>query len=188
MTSSMDDSDSRVDASTMSTEDARSAWAVVARQVLTDKARTYNSVVTYKELSAAAMEQSGIHTRQLMHYWIGDVLGRVSAECESAHEPLLSSLAVNAEGSVGEGYAEGVLKARGTRPEDPDAHAAIERLECYRHFGANLPASGGTPTLTPRVKASRDRARRARYAEQVSPLCPKCHTEVPSTGICGYCD
>jgi hypothetical protein len=188
MPSSTNESDQSVDASTMSPEEARSAWATAAHQVLTETARTYNSVVTFKEVAAATMSVSGIHTRKLMHHWIGDVLARVSVECAAAEEPLLPALCVNAEGSVGESYAEGVLRARGTRPEDPDAHAAIERLECYRHFGAELPSGGGAPTLTPKLKASRDRARRARYAEQVSPLCPKCHTEVPSTGICGYCD
>jgi hypothetical protein len=184
----MEASETSVDAATTGNEAARAAWAVAARQVLMETAQTYNAVVTYKELSAAVMSMSGIHTRQLTHYWIGDVLGRVSAQSEQDHEPLLAALCVNAEGSVGEVYAEGVLQARGTRPEDPDAHAAIERLECYRHFGAEMPRGGGAPTLTPKVKAGRDRARRARYAEQVKPLCPKCHTEVPATGLCGYCD
>jgi hypothetical protein len=177
-----------VDASEVGSDKARAAWAVAAREVLMDTAQRYHEVVTYKELSAAVKTKTGITTKQLTHYWIGDVLGRVSADCAQRQEPLLSALCVNAEGSVGEGYAEGVFSARGTRPEDADEHAAAERLECHRHFGAELPAGGGVPAFTPKVKASRDRARRARWAERVIPMCPKCHTAVPSTGVCDFCD
>jgi hypothetical protein len=184
----INDPSQSVDASDVGAEHARSAWATAARQVLVDAAHSYHSVVTYKEVSAAVMGMTGVRTKQLTHYWIGDVLGRVSVECVERDEPLLSALCVNAQGSVGEGYAEAVLLARGTRPEDADGHAADERLECYRHFGADLPAGGGRPAFTPTVKSSRDRARKARQAERIAPLCPKCHTEVPSTGVCGFCD
>ncbi len=183
-----DDPDESVDASEVGSGEARAAWATAGRQVLLETAGVYHAVVTYKELSSAVMRMTGIRTKQLTHYWIGDVLGRVTDECERLEEPLLSSLCVNAEGSVGEGYAEGVLRARGTRPEDADEHAARERLECYRHFGANLPPGGGVAALTPKVKASRDRARKARQAEKVSPMCPKCHIAVPASGVCDNCD
>jgi hypothetical protein len=176
-----------VEDSDLSTEQARAAWATAAREVLSSTAGHYNSVVTRKELSAAVMSTTGIRTRRLMHYWIGDVLGRVSAECDRREEPLLSALCVNAEGSVGEGYAEAVLQARGKRPADADVHAATERLECYRHFGATLPQGGGVATLTPKVQASRDRARKTRQAERVLPICPTCNLAIPPTGVCDNC-
>ena len=37
-----------------------------------------------------------------------------------------------------------VIAARGSLDGDADDHAARERLECYRHFGAELPAGGGS--------------------------------------------
>ena len=58
-------------------------------------------MITSKELAAPVMERSNINTKRPTHYWIGDVLGRVAADCAERDEPLLSSLCVNAEGSVG---------------------------------------------------------------------------------------
>jgi ribosomal protein L32 len=161
---------------------------VAAREVLTEVAQSYHSVITSKELAAQVMERSNIHTSRPTHYWIGDVLGRVSADCAERDEPLLSALCVNAEGSVGKAYEGVVVAARGSQDGDSDDHAAIERLECYRHFGAEMPKGGGVRALTPRLSASRSRERRARAAEKMPPLCPTCHTAVPSTGVCDYCD
>ena len=91
---------------------------------------------------------TGIRTRQLIHYWIGEV-----AFLAHRHgEPLLSSLVVSSEGEVGEGYAKAVLDVYGPPPpRDLQRHAAEERLRCYRYFGATLPADGGTPQLTRQV-------------------------------------
>ena len=66
---------------------------------------------------------------------------------------------MNAEGSVGAGYAGNVASARGPVEGDSDDHAARERLECYRIFGADLPSGGGSWALTPRLSASRSRRR-----------------------------
>jgi ribosomal protein L32 len=183
-----DPADATVDASDVGEDAARTAWAGAARDVLMETATHYHSVISSKELAAAVMSRSKIHTRRPSHYWIADVLARVSADCAERGEPLLSSLCVNAEGSVGAGYGPTVVAARGSLPGDADDHAARERLECYRVFGAALPAGGGSWALTPRLSASRSRERRAAAAEKMPPLCPKCHTAVPSTGFCDYCD
>ncbi len=180
--------DAPVDAADIGDEAARSAWAAAAREVLIQTARKYHAVITSKDLAAAVMERSGITTKRPSHYWMADVLGRVAAHCSERGEPLLASLCVNAEGSVGASYSTNVTSARGTLDGDHDDHAARERLECYRVFGADLPAGGGSWALTPRLSASRSRERRAAAAEKMPPLCPKCHTAVPSTGICDYCD
>ena len=172
----------------MGEEAARTAWAGAAREVLLETALRYHSVITSKDLAAEVMERSNIRTSRPTHYWIGDVLGRVSAQCAERHEPLLSALCVNAEGSVGKAYGGAVTAARGSQTGDADDHAAIERLEGHRHFGADLPKGGGVRALTPRLSASRSRERRARAAEKMPPLCPTCHTAVPGTGICDYCD
>ncbi|WP_344220484.1 hypothetical protein [Kribbella sancticallisti] len=177
------------EASEVGSDNARSAWAEAARDVLLDAANRYRSVVTYKELANHVQYRTGIRTKQLMHYWIGDVLARVAADCSRRGEPLLSSLCVNTEGSVGDGYAIAVTAAYGEAPEDSDAHAANERLACYQHFeAAGLPPDGGSPALVPRLAASRERARKAALADRPVAQCPTCHLQVPASGICDYCD
>jgi hypothetical protein len=176
-------------ASDVGSDAARNAWATAAREILLVAAKRYHSVVTYKELAREVQQQTRIRTNQLMHYWIGDVLGRVSAECSRRGEPLLSALCVNAEGSVGPGYALAVVAATGVEPGDLDDHAAHERLACHRYFAApDLPPDGGVPALTPKLRATRERARRAKSPEPKIEICPRCHTQLSSTGICGFCD
>jgi hypothetical protein len=99
-------------------------------------------VVTHKELAEAAQERSGLHTKQRVHYWIDDVLAAVSRDCASRGEPLLSALCVNREGSVGAAYGALVLELTGETPEDPDDHAAKQRLACHQFFevGPGSPA------------------------------------------------
>ena len=194
------------DASQVGAAVARAAWAEAARPLLLEAAGRYRATVTYKQLAAAVQESSAITTTQLMHLWIGDVLGRVTDECQSRGEPLLSALCVSAQGSVGQGYAEAVEHARGTRPQDPDDHAAKERLSCYQHWQADgLPQDGGTPLRTahftlarkasskPASRASTPRkapVRKAAPAPEPKPaqLCPRCFTQVPASGVCDYCD
>ena len=183
-----DDPDASKDATEVGDEAARSAWAAAARDVLIETAGKYHAVITSKELAAEVIERSRITTKRPSHYWMPDVLARVAAHCSERGEPMLSSLCVNAEGSVGAAYAGNVTSHRGELEGDSDDHAARERLECYRAFGADLPSGGGSWALTPRLSASRSRERRAAAAEKMPPLCPTCHTAVPSTGICDYCD
>jgi len=198
------------DASQVGFSVARQAWAEAARPVLLEAAGRYRATVTYKQLAAAVQESTGITTTQLVHQWIGDVLARVTDECQSRDEPLLSSLCVSAQGSVGQGYADAVEHARGTRPSDPDDHAATERLNCYRHWQATgLPLDGGTPLRTahfvqarqarsskpaPRAVTARKKAASKPSTAAPAPepkavrLCPRCFTQVPASGVCDYCD
>lgn len=168
---------------------ARAAWAEAARIELLEVARQYQSVVTSKELAQQVQLRSGIRTSQRAHYWIGDILGRVSTECAERDEPLLSSLCVNAEGSVGDTYAATYLAIRGETLDDADVQAAQERLACHQRYDAEgLPDTGGNAELTPRLAASRARARKLRIAERVAPTCPTCYMELPATDPCNYCD
>jgi hypothetical protein len=203
------------DASEVGSEVARAAWAEAARPLLLEAAGRYRATLNYKQLAAGVQESSGITTSQLMPQWIGDVLARVADECRSRDEPLLSSLCISAQGSVGQGYAEAVERATGSRPDDPDDHAASERLRCYQHWQAEgLPRDGGTPLRTahfaparkaaPRKAAPRKTAAartpsprkmtgRPTAAAEATPvrpieLCPRCYTQVPASGVCGYCD
>lgn len=177
------------DAADVGPEVARSSWAEAARPVLLETAKRYNMVITFKELAEQVQEASGIRTKQLPTHWIGDVLGRVSADCASRGEPLLSALCVNADGSVGKSYAEAVVKSGGAEPADPDKHAAGQRLECYRLYeAAGLPSDGGIATLVPKLAASRARARKVAIDNRAIPTCPTCQMALPATGTCNYCD
>jgi hypothetical protein len=169
------------------TEQARTAWAASARELLCETAQRYQAVVAQQELGRQVQEHSGIRTTQLHHYWIGDVLRRVSTECAERGEPDLSSLCVNGSGSVGDGYRVLVAATTGEEPADPDAHAARARLACYRHFGAELPANGGSPALTPKLAATRTRARKAAQEARPVPLCPTCHLALTANGVCDNC-
>ena len=182
------DHDSPRSAAEVGPEAARSSWAEAAREQLLETARRYQAVTTYKELGEGVQLRSGIHTKQLVHYWIGDVLLRVAKDCAARDEPNLSSLCVNAAGSVGEGYRDAVAATTGEEPADPDSHAARVRLACYRHFGADLPAGGGAPALTSKLAATRTRTRKAAHEARPVPTCPTCHLALTASGACDNCD
>jgi hypothetical protein len=177
------------EASEIGLEESRGAWAEAARPILIEVAKHYHEVITYKALAAEAQRVTGVRTSQQMHYWIGDVLGRVSRESFSRGEPLLSALCVNADGSVGERYAAAVADTTDDLVDDGDDHAALQRLACYRHFeAADLPTDGGSPALTPQLAARRARAKKVRLAEAPIDVCPTCNTQLPATKVCdNYC-
>ena len=182
-------------ASVIGQDAARATWALAAREWLLMTARSYHAVVGYQELADFVQERSLVSTTQQMRSWIGDVLRRVAVDCAERGEPNLAALAVNAKGSVGEGYARMVAEAYGELVTDPDEHAAHARLECYRRFGAELPPGGGEPAMTVAVAQARTRAAakkpvtaKAKAEEKPPVLCPTCFTALPATGVCDYCD
>jgi hypothetical protein len=171
-------------------KDAESSWQPLAREALVRTAETYNGYVTYKDLADELQNKSGIRTKQLVHNWIGRVLGVVSSDCHRLNEPLLSSLCVRQDGSVGARFGAALDMAYGgPRSADIDLEAAEERLKCYRHFGAQVPSDGGRPALTPMLATTRNKkaaATRAREKlEEVRVVCPLCFVQLPSSGVCG---
>jgi len=124
-------------------EEAVSMWALAARDVLLETAGEYHGVVGYPDLGERVQVASGVRTTKPVFQWVDEVLLRVAAESAARDEPLLSSLCVRADGSMGPGYARAVTASSGRRPSDPDQHAADERLRCYQAFGAELPPGGG---------------------------------------------
>lgn len=177
------------DVSDVGQEESRVAWSAAARDVLLGVAGRYGSVVTTKDLAVEVQRLTGIRSTQLAHYWIGDVLARVAAECDRRGEPLLPALCVNGSGSVGEAYAVAVRAGGGEAPDAPDTHAAVERLACHRYFeAADLPADGGHPALTATLQRSRDRERRLRQADVPIATCSRCNMAIPNTGLCDNCD
>lgn len=160
-----------------------------ARAVLVEVAQRYNAILTHQELGAEVKARTGLAPSQLKQRWVSDLLTRVALDSVAREEPLLSALCVNAQGTVGAAYATAVRASRGEAPEEPDDHAAAERLACYRHFDAQgLPDDGGRPTLSPKLVARRDRERKVRRAERVIPVCPDCNHALASTGVCDNCD
>jgi hypothetical protein len=177
------------DATPIDMEDAKQQWAVAARPELERVARTYGDLIKYGALAESLQAETGIRTGTLMHHWIGDVLGRVGAECHRRGEPLLSALCVHQDGTIGAGY--GIVLAEtygGEVPEDLDLHSAEERLRCYRYFGADLPPDGGHAVLTTEVATRRRTAARRAREDAPKPVCPTCHIALPAVGGCYYCD
>ncbi|WP_064635219.1 hypothetical protein [Mycolicibacterium vaccae] len=170
---------------------AMEQWGPVAFQALVSTARTYNGYITYKDLTVLVQEATHITYGALVQNWVGNILGYVLDRAVREGLPPLTSLCVSAEGTVGKGYAE-VLRAYGRSIPDGvehlDDHAAVDRLECYRYYGADLPPGGGEPTLTPKAKAAREWKRaRAREAEPPK-FCPECFLTLPMTGRCDGCE
>lgn len=167
---------------------AKEAWAEAADPILRRVAGTYHATITYQELAEEVCDATGYRTRMLIHYWIGDVLGRVARTCHARGEPLLSALCVDAQGSVGPGYGVAFAETYGGEiPADLDDHAARERLACYRRFGAVLPGDGGVPALTPRLAARRAWRRQQVARDTPRPVCPNCNLRLPRSGECGNC-
>jgi hypothetical protein len=176
-----------VDGARVEFADARAAWTEPAREHLIAVARSYNAMTTYRELAEDVQVRSGIRTKMLPWHWIGGVLGDVARDCHRRDEPLLSALCVHSDGTVGKGYALATRENYGIDPSDPDLHAAEERLRCYRHFGAVLPADGGRPQLPGKLASRRERARRRPMPETRRAPCPTCFVELPISGECGNC-
>ena len=177
------------EASEVGAEEAQAAWATSAHEALREVAARYHGLVTQKELAGLVQMSSGIRTKQQMHYWIGEVLIRVARACAAQDEPLLSSLCVNADGSVGDSYAVAVLELRGEDAivGDPDDHAAQERFECHQRFGAEMPDDGGRSALVPKYAEARSRLRRTAAQTKEPSVCPTCNMAVPATGECDNC-
>jgi len=136
-----------VNASVIGAEAARATWGLTARERLLTAAKDYHATVSYKELADFVQERSRVRTTQLHMHWIGDVLRRVSVACIERGEPLLSALCVDSRGRVGPGYTVVVEDHRREPLSHADEHAARERLQCYRYFGAALPDGGGVPAM-----------------------------------------
>ncbi|MER7754443.1 hypothetical protein [Kitasatospora sp. NPDC097643] len=179
------------DGSAVSSTQAQVAWTRAAYPALVDVARRYHAVITYGELAEAVQQASGVRTRVKQQHWIGKVLALVVREAHRRGDPPLTALVVHAaDGMVGVGYKE-VLAVAGQAPVagelDREQHAAAARLACYRHFGAALPADGGTPALAPRLRASLDRKAAATAAPRPPAICPNCFLQLPATRVCDSC-
>jgi hypothetical protein len=185
----------------VSQADAVRQWWPAAREVLLETAREYGAWLTHDDLSARIQASTGITTRQPVEEWIGRVLGRVGADAVERGEPQLTSLCVTAERRIGSDYP-GV--PAGTDERTRERVAAEDRLACYRHFGAAMPADGGSPVVLaplperaqrqPRRTASGG-ATRSRTSTAAAPpapalketTCLNCFMVVPVAATCRDC-
>jgi hypothetical protein len=206
-----------IEAATLGPDVAHETWALAARQILGQLAGDYHAVVTVPELADQVQQRSRIRTRSMPGSWMGDVLYRVAHDCQAQGAPLLNSLCVQTSGAMGPWYADTVLTVRGDRVDDPEQHAARERLECYRYHGAQLPPDGGVPALphTRRPERARATSRPTGTARASTPggtgtgsrrttqarekkvtkkeprpaaVCPSCFMALPASGRCDFCD
>ncbi len=175
------------DGSVVDIADANAAWIDAARPALVAVASKYHAVTTYRELADTVQAATGIRTQMLLTRWVGTVLQATAQACHATSEPLLSSLCVRTDGTVGAGYIREVADAYGEVPTDVEIHAAKERLRCYEYFGADVPAGGGTAVLTPQVAKRRERAKTRAAATPVLVVCPTCNMVVPMSGTCYNC-
>ncbi len=169
----------------MAFNDAVESWARTGRLVLEGVAGRYGGYLTYMEMAEAVQRESGIETGVPFRHWIGRVLFAISEDHQRPDEPLLTSIVVRADGTIGDGYGGPVADREGQVPPDLEHHAAEERYRCYRHFGAVLPPGGGGPMLTAQVAERRTRRRRRSPAPR--PRCPTCNIDVPLAGVCDIC-
>ena len=184
----------------VSMQDAYNQWEPLAVALLVDTAKTYGGFVTYKQLTEFVQVETGTTHKGLITNWVGELLGRVIEHCLQEEIPQLSALCVTAEGTVGNGYraaiaAERIPTENATDDQEHDEtldelddHAAKTRLKCYSFFGAELPAGGGEPMLTPKAKAARDWKRAQAKPDKPPKLCPSCFVALPATGQCDNCD
>ena len=202
-----------IEARTIDLENVRETYALAARHVLADVAGDYHAVITVPELARQVQERTRIRNRQAPGLWVGDILFRVAKDCRRRSEPLLGALCVTSDGHMPEWYADTVNAVRGDVVDNPEMHAAEERLECYRRHGAEIPAGGGEAALPPVREAVRraprssvggtrtpagpraPRAPRKAAAPKIlkpepvpEKLCPSCFMVLPSTGVCDNCD
>jgi hypothetical protein len=123
----------------------------------------------------------------LLTNWIGKLLEEVARLAKEGGEPPLTSLCVHQDGTIGDGYARAPKSTPDEPGQDIELYAAEHRLLCYRKFADDLPTDGGKAALT-----AAESQRRARKAAKVParrpPVCPRCFTELPASGRCGYCD
>ncbi|KHL13198.1 UNVERIFIED_CONTAM: hypothetical protein LK11_32935 [Mumia flava] len=167
-------------------------WARAARDLLGETARQYGAVVTDTALAAGVQSRTSIRTKAPLGDWIPDVLTTTAVDASRRGDPVISALCVDEGGSAGERYRSAVAARGETAGDNPEWHAAEQRLECYRRYGATLPADGGRPTLIRKAEksASPPRKRQPRRTVVEAPpraTCPTCFMELPMTGICDTC-
>ena len=109
------------------------AWATPAERCCWRQRRRYHAVITSKELAAAVMSRSEIHTaRPIALLDRGRARTGLGRLCRARRATALVAVRQRRR-QRRRGLRQGVRgRARGSLDGDADDHAARERLECYR--------------------------------------------------------
>ena len=173
------------DDSRVAQAEALCAWTPIALEELIATARTYDAVITYKELALRVQDASGIRTRVLITNWIGTLLEQVAILAKERAEPPLTALCVRHDGTIGDGYLRAPKSVADQPGADIEMYAAEHRLLCYQKYAKDLPADGGSPRLTLAVERRRRAQKAVSAPEPVT--CPNCFVTLPTTTVCDYC-
>ncbi|WP_152910550.1 hypothetical protein [Pseudactinotalea sp. HY160] len=149
----------------VSVENGIPGWSRAALEVLQEVAGTYNATITSSALIEEIQSRSGRWANVTSKAWVRKVLAVVTLKCQREEWPHLAALVLRpSDSTVGPWYGDVLaITGPGTSP-DEQHHAAEMRLECYRHFGADVP-TGAVPVLRPvSRKRMDDAARPARSA------------------------
>lgn len=185
-------------------------WSRAAIDVLLETATGYDGVLTTSEFAHAVQERAGAWANVTSQTWIRKVLKVVTLKCEKEGWPYLASLVVRpSDGRPGPWYMDVLAITGPGASTDERTHAAIQRLECYKYFEADVPLEA-----VPNVEALRSRRTVVRIAPQgrpartrrgapaprvpkappapkaapaPAPVCPTCFMELPRTGVCLEC-
>lgn len=183
-------------------------WQRAAVSVLTEAATEYNRVLTVNEFADELQRRTGAWANVTSKTWVRKVLEHVTHTCTEEGWPHLASLVVRpSDGKPGPWYLDVISRTGRGQARDDVAHAAEQRLACYTHFGADVPAGAG-PTADPlRLRRRvhnldaparpkrRPRSTRPKPVSAKAPpkreargrVCPTCFMEMPATGVCHNC-
>ena len=190
-------------------------WSRAAVDLLTETATEYDRVLTTNEFAEEVQRRAGAWANVTSKTWVRKVLGVVTLKCVNEGWPHLASLVVRpSDGKPGPWYFDVLAETGPGSAQDESHHAARQRLDCYEHFGADVP-EGADPTLDPlrrrrtvrhldakpaptrsartkttppaRTRPATARKPQAPSEERRGKVCPTCFMEMPLSGVCANC-
>ena len=190
-------------------------WSRAAVDLLTETATEYDRVLTTNEFADEVQRRAGAWANVTSKTWVRKVLGVVTLKCVKEGWPHLASLVVRpSDGKPGPWYFDVLAETGPGSAQDESHHAARQRLDCYEHFGADVP-DGADPTLDPlrrrrtvrhldakpaptrsaktkatppaRTRPAAARKPQAPSEERRGEVCPTCFMELPLRGVCANC-
>lgn len=190
-------------------------WSRAAVDLLAETATEYDRVLTTNEFANEVQRRAGAWANVTSKTWVRKVLAVVTLKCVKEDWPHLASLVVRpSDGKPGPWYFDVLAETGPGTARDESQHAAQQRLECYEHFGAEVPEDA-QPTLDPlrrrrtvqhldakpaptrsakttaaaqaKTRPAATRKPQAPAEERRGQVCPTCFMEMPLSGVCSNC-
>lgn len=190
-------------------------WSRAAVDLLTETATEYDRVLTTNEFADEVQRRAGAWANVTSKTWVRKVLAVVTLKCVKEGWPHLASLVVRpSDGKPGPWYFDVLAETGPGTARDESQHAARQRLDCYEHFGADVPEDA-EPTLDPlrrrrtvrhldakpaparsakttaaaqaKTRPAATRKPQAPAEERRGQVCPTCFMEMPLSGVCSNC-